>query len=114
MLKLRRAKEEKMREKRLGSEELIEMHERYIVQTYKPHKVVYARGRGVWVWDPEGKKYIDMLSCYSAVGAGHCHPEILNDFIRQVYKYWPGSNAFYNDVAPLFAKELVKFCGMHK
>jgi ornithine--oxo-acid transaminase len=103
-----------MREKNLSSEELIAMHERYIIQTYRPHRFVYSRAKGVWVWNPEGEKCMDMLSCYSAIGAGHCHPEILNDFIWQAYKYWPGSNAFYNDVAPLFAKELAEFCEMYK
>lgn len=96
------------------SKEAIEMHERYIVQTYKPHKFVYARARGVWVWNPEGEKKMEMLSCYSALGGGHCHKDILQAFVRQARRYWPGSNAFYNDVAPLFAKELVEFCEMTK
>ncbi len=96
------------------SQEAIEMHERYIVQTYRPHKFVYAKGEGVWVWNPEGEKKMEMLSCYSALGGGHCHKAILDAFVRQANRYWPGSNAFYNDVAPLFAKELVEFCGMAK
>lgn len=96
------------------SQEAIEMHERYIVQTYRPHKFVYAKAEGVWVWNPEGEKKLEMLSCYSALGGGHCHKDILDAFVRQANRYWPGSNAFYNDVAPLFAKELVEFCGMAK
>jgi len=96
------------------SKEAIEMHEKYVVQTYHPHEFVYARGKGVWVWNPEGQKKMEMLSCYSALGAGHCHPEILKAFIKQAKRYWPGSNAFYNDVAPLFEKELIEFCGMTK
>jgi ornithine--oxo-acid transaminase len=96
------------------SQEAIETHERYIVQTYRPHEFVYARGRGVWVWNPEGERKMEMLSCYSALGGGHCHKDILRAFVRQARRYWPGSNAFYNDVAPLFAKELVEFCEMAK
>jgi len=103
-----------MKEKKLEAEEYIDLHEKYIVQTYKPHKFVYSKGKGVWVWDPEGKKCLEMLSCYSALGAGHCHPKILKAFVKQAKRYWPGSNAFYNDVAPLFVKELVEFCQMSK
>ncbi len=96
------------------SKEAIEMYEKNVVQTYRPHKFVYARGKGVWVWNPEGEKKMEMLSCYSSLGAGHCHPKILKAFIKQAKRYWPGSNAFYNDVAPLFVKELVEFTGMSK
>lgn len=96
------------------SKEAIELHEKYIVQTYQPHKFVYAKAKGVWVWNPEGEKKMEMLSCYSSIGAGHCHPKILKAFIKQAKRYWPGSNAFYNDVAPLFEAELAEFCEMTK
>lgn len=101
--------------KKMGSKEYIESVGKYVVQTYDPLPIVYSRGEGVWVWDPEGKKYMEMLSCYSTVGLGHpAHPEVLRAFVRQAKKVSISSGAFYNEQLGPFAKELSEFCQMAK
>ena len=100
---------------KMGSAEFIELAEKYLVQTYHPQPVVYSKGRGVWVWDPEGNKYMEMLSCYSALGFGHpAHHKILKAFVKQAKKVGVSSGAFYNEQEGLFAKELAEFCQMAK
>ncbi|MFM8486369.1 MAG: aminotransferase class III-fold pyridoxal phosphate-dependent enzyme, partial [Bacteroidota bacterium] len=61
----------------LSSSELIELEDLYNAHNYHPLPVVLERGRGVYLWDVEGKKYYDFLSGYSAVNQGHCHPKII-------------------------------------
>jgi ornithine--oxo-acid transaminase len=100
---------------KLGTKEYIELTEKYIIQTFNPLPIVYSRGKGVWVWDPEGKKYLEMLSCYSALGFGHpAHPEILKAYVKQAKKVSISSGAFYNEQLGLFGKELAEFCQMTK
>ncbi|MFZ8832592.1 MAG: aminotransferase class III-fold pyridoxal phosphate-dependent enzyme, partial [Candidatus Caldipriscus sp.] len=62
----------------------IELTEKYGAHNYKPLPVVLTRGEGVWVWDVEGNKYIDMLSSYSALNQGHRHPKIIKAVIEQL------------------------------
>lgn len=101
--------------KKMGSKEHIEAIKKYVVQTYEPLPIVYSRGEGVWIWDPEGKRYMEMLSCYSTMGLGHpAHPEVLRAFVRQAKKVGISSGAFYNEQLGPFAKELAEFCGMKK
>ena len=64
---------------------------------YKPLDVVLSRGRGVWVWDVDGNRYLDCLSAYSAVNQGHCHPKILAALVEQAGKLAITSRAFRND-----------------
>ncbi len=104
-----------MKTTRMTSAEHIKLTEKYVVQTYEPQPFVYSRGRGVWVWNPEGKKCMEMLSCYSALGLGHpAHPKILRAFVEQAKKVGFGSCAFYNEQEGHFAKELAEFCQMAK
>ena len=101
--------------RKMGSKEYIEWVNKYVVQTYHPLPIVYSRGEGVWVWDADGKKYMEMLSCYSTIGLGHpAHPEVLRAFVRQAKKVGISSGAFYNEQLGPFAKELAEFCGMAK
>ncbi|MDZ7370581.1 MAG: aminotransferase class III-fold pyridoxal phosphate-dependent enzyme, partial [candidate division KSB1 bacterium] len=58
----------------MKAEELIRLENEYGAHNYNPLDVVIARGKGVWVYDVEGKKYLDFLSAYSAVNQGHAHP----------------------------------------
>lgn len=110
----REDKEGKMPRK-MGSKDYIDYVNEYVVQTYKPLPIVYSRGKGVWIWDPEGKKYMEMLSCYSTMGLGHpAHPEVLRAFVRQAKKVGISSGAFYNEQLGPFAKELAGFCRMAK
>ncbi len=90
----------------LTSKEYIALENQYNAHNYKPLDVVIARGEGAWVWDVEGKKYLDFLSAYSAVNQGHCHPKILRAMTEQAQKLTLTSRAFRNDQLPLFAKEL--------
>src|SRR4030066_1650027 len=79
------------------SKDYIELEERYGAHNYHPIDVVIATGKGVWVWDVEGKKYLDFLSAYSAVNQGHCHPKIIQAFVDQAHSLTLTSRAFYND-----------------
>ena len=69
----------------------------YGATNYKPLNVVLSRGQGVWVWDVDGRKYLDCLSAYSAVNQGHCHPRILDAMVQQAQKLTLTSRAFRND-----------------
>lgn len=86
--------------------DFIELENKYGAKNYKPLNVVLSRGKGVWVWDIEGKKYLDCLSAYSAVNQGHCHPKIIQTMIDQAQKMTLTSRAFRNDQLGLFYKEL--------
>jgi ornithine--oxo-acid transaminase len=92
----------------------IALEERYGASNYKPLDVVLARGRGVYVWDVEGKRYLDCLSSYSAVNQGHCHPKILAALTEQAAKLTITSRAFRNDQLPLFYEELCALTHSHK
>ena len=60
-----------------NSKDYMEMDDKYCAHNYHPIPVVISKAEGVWVYDPEGKKYLDCLSAYSSQNAGHCHPEIV-------------------------------------
>ena len=82
----------------------------YGARNYKPFDVVLTRGLGVWLWDVDGRRYLDCLSAYSAVNQGHCHPRILAALTEQASRLAITSRAFMNDQLPLFYKEL---CAAH-
>jgi ornithine--oxo-acid transaminase len=81
---------------------------------YKPLDVVLTRGQGAYVWDTDGKRYLDCLSAYSAVNQGHCHPRILGALVEQAGKLSLTSRAFRNDQLPLFYEEICALTGSHK
>ncbi|MDQ3516496.1 MAG: ornithine--oxo-acid transaminase [Gemmatimonadota bacterium] len=91
---------------------LITLEDQWGAHNYHPLDIVIERGEGAWVFDVEGKKYLDCLSAYSAVNQGHCHPRILETMLEQARKVTLTSRAFRNDQLPLFCKELAEFCGM--
>src|SRR5688572_27112066 len=82
----------------------IELEERYGAHNYHPLPVVLKKGKGVYVWDVEGKKYYDFLSAYSAVSQGHCHPKILQALHEQADTLTLTSRAFHNNVLGEFEK----------
>lgn len=88
------------------TKEYIELEENYGAHNYHPLDVVLTKGERVWVYDVEGKKYMDFLSAYSALNQGHCHPRIINALKTQAEKITLTSRAFRNDQLPLLAKEL--------
>ncbi len=92
----------------LSSEQLMEMEHKYGAHNYHPLEVVISKAEGIWVEDPEGKKYMDMLSAYSAVNQGHRHPAIIKALKNQSDKLTLTSRAFFNDRWPLFAKKLAE------
>ncbi|MCD6462365.1 MAG: ornithine--oxo-acid transaminase [Thermotogae bacterium] len=96
------------------SEVHMKLEKRYGAHNYEPIPVVLERGEGVWVWDVEGRKYLDMLSSYSALNHGHRHPKILNAMRLQMEKLTLTSRAFYNDVLGRFEKKLAEIAGYDK
>lgn len=78
----------------------------YAAHNYHPLPVVFARARGVHVWDPEGREYLDFLSAYSAVNQGHCHPELVKALVEQAGRLTLSSRAFHNDVFPVWARRV--------
>lgn len=76
--------------------------------------VVIERGEGVYVWDPEGKRYFDFLSAYSALNQGHCHPRLIKVVQEQVSKLTLSSRAFYNNVLGQWAKYITSYFGYER
>ena len=95
----------------MNTQEYIQIEEQYGAHNYHPLDVVITRGEGVWVYDVDGKKYLDCLSAYSAVNQGHVHPKILAALIEQAGKVTLTSRAFRNDQLPLLYKELSELTG---
>lgn len=81
----------------ISSQEAIDLEDKFGAHNYHPLPVVLSEGEGVFVWDPEGNKYYDFLSAYSAVNQGHCHPRIINTLKEQAEKLTLTSRAFYSD-----------------
>jgi ornithine--oxo-acid transaminase len=98
----------------VNTNDLIALANQYGAQNYNPIEVVLSRGKGVWVWDVENRRYMDCLSAYSAVNQGHCHPRILEAMVRQAEKLALTSRAFHNDQYPLFCEEICKLTGAHR
>ncbi len=90
----------------------IGLDETYGAHNYHPLPVVISKAKGVWVWDVEGKKYIDMLSSYSAINQGHLHPRIVKAAKDQMDKVTLTSRAFCNDRMGPFLKKLCEVTGM--
>lgn len=98
----------------MTSKDFIELESRYGAHNYHPLDVVIAKGKGVWVWDVEGKKYLDFLSAYSAVNQGHCHPKIVNAMIEQAQTLTLTSRAFYNNALGEYEKFVTELLGYDK
>lgn len=95
----------------MNTQDYIQLEERYGAHNYHPLDVVLNRGEGVWVWDVDGKKYLDCLSAYSALNQGHVHPRILAAMQEQAQKITLTSRAFRNDQLPLFYQEISELTG---
>jgi ornithine--oxo-acid transaminase len=95
----------------MDTKDYIELEENYGAHNYHPLDVVITRGEGVWVFDVEGKRYLDCLSSYSALNQGHVHPKILQALYAQAAQLTLTSRAFRNDQLPLFYKELSELTG---
>jgi ornithine--oxo-acid transaminase len=95
----------------MDSKYLIDVESIYGAKNYAPLDIVIERGKGIWVWDVEGNKYLDFLSAYSSVNMGHCHPRIVKALMEQAKKLTITSRAFRNEQWPLFAKEVCDLTG---
>jgi ornithine--oxo-acid transaminase len=98
-------------EKTMQTQDFVDLEEQYGAHNYHPLDVVIERAEGVWVYDIEGKRYLDCLAAYSAVNQGHCHPRILQTLYEQAKKVTLTSRAFRNDQLPLLYKELHDLTG---
>ena len=96
----------------MKAKDYIELEQKYGAHNYHPLPVVISKAKGVWVWDVEGKKYIDMLSSYSAINQGHLNDRIVKAAIDQLQKVSLTSRAFSNDRMGAFLKKLCDVSGM--
>ena len=92
----------------------IELEEKYGAHNYHPLPVVLEKGKGVFVWDVEGRKYYDFLSAYSAVNQGHSHPKIVDALVNQAQKLALTSRAFYNANLGEYEKKITELFGFDK
>jgi len=95
----------------MRTQEFIDLENAYGAHNYHPLDVVISRAEGVWVYDVDGKKYLDCLAAYSAVNQGHCHPAIMQAMLDQAHKVTLTSRAFRNDQLPLLYKDLHDLTG---
>lgn len=86
--------------------------ENYVAHNYHPLQIVISRGLNEWVWDVDGHKYLDMLSAYSAISHGHCHPRMQHTLLEQSQKITLQSRVFYNETLGPWAKKIVELCKM--
>lgn len=98
----------------VGTKEILAETEQYGARNYKPLPVVISRAEGVWVWDPEGKRYMDMLSAYSALNHGHRHPRIIAALKEQADLVTLTSRAFNNDKLGRFYAKVAAITGKQK
>jgi ornithine--oxo-acid transaminase len=92
----------------------IELEERYCARNYHPLPVVLKSGKGVWLWDVHGKRYLDMMSAYSAVSFGHGHPALIDTLVTQAQHLAVTSRAFHSDRLGPFLQRLCDMTGMPK
>jgi ornithine--oxo-acid transaminase len=95
----------------MDSKDLIVIEDLYGAHNYHPLDVVVSEAKGIWMYDVEGRKYLDFLSSYSAVNQGHRHPRIIKALTNQAKKLTLTSRAFRNDQWPLLAKEVCEMTG---
>lgn len=91
-----------------GTREIIALTNKFGAKNYNPTEIVVAKAKGVWIEDPEGKKYMDMLSAYSAVSHGHRHPKVIKAAKDQMDKVTLVSRAFHNELLGDFYEKLSK------
>lgn len=96
------------------TQQIIEKTEKWSARNYHPLEVVIERAQGVWVWDVEGKKYLDCLAAYSALNQGHVHPRIVAAAREQLDRVTLTSRAFHNDRLGDFLEKLCRLAGQPK
>src|SRR3954466_604846 len=96
------------------SAKLIELEKQYGAHNYEPLDVVIERASGAWVYDSEGRRYLDFLAAYSAVNQGHCHPAILKAMIEQAHRVTLTSRAFRSDQLGPFYQQICDLSGFQR
>ncbi|MGH2643827.1 MAG: aminotransferase class III-fold pyridoxal phosphate-dependent enzyme, partial [Chitinophagaceae bacterium] len=96
------------------SRHYFDLEDKYGAHNYHPLPVMLTRGKGVYVWDVDGKKYYDFLSAYSAVNQGHCHPKIIQVFKEQAERLTLTSRAFHSDALGEFCEYITQLFGYDK
>jgi len=94
--------------------EAIELEDKYGAHNYHPLPVVLSKGKGVFLWDVDGKRYFDFLSAYSAVNQGHCHPKIIDALVKQAQELTLTSRAFHNNKLGIYEKYMSELFGYDK
>lgn len=97
-----------------SSEYIFERESKYGAHNYHPLPVALERGKGIYMWDVEGRQYFDFLSAYGAVSQGHCHPKIIEAMKSQVDKLTLTSRAFYNNVLGEYEEYITKLFNYNK
>lgn len=95
-------------------EQILAVEKELGAHNYAPLEVILSSGAGVWVWDIDGRKYMDCLSAYSAVNQGHCHPRIHAALVAQSQRLALTSRAFHNDQLAGFYQDVCALTGAHK
>jgi len=98
----------------LSSQDLMEYEHQYGAHNYHPLPVVLSKGKGIYVWDVEGKKYFDFLSAYSAINQGHSHPRLVQALTDQAQKLSLTSRAFHSDKLGIYEKYITEYFGFDK
>src|SRR6476620_10523162 len=95
-------------------EQIIELERRYLLQTYNRYPVAFERGKGVFLFDFEGKKYLDFVAGLGVNALGHAHPRIVKAVQDQVGKVVHLSNLYYNEYQGLLAEKLCHLSGLNR
>ena len=96
------------------TDEYIKSEKKYCAHNYDPFPIVFEQGEGVYLWDVEGNKYLDMMSAYSAVSHGHKHPRLLSALQKQASKLSVISRVYHNDCLPRFIQRACELTQMDK
>ena len=99
---------------RLSTADILELEERHGAHNYHPLDIVITRGEGAWVWDVDGRRYLDFLAAYSAVNQGHCHPRLLRALTEQAARLTLCSRAFRNDQLGSLCAEITALAGFDR
>ncbi|MBT9584399.1 ornithine--oxo-acid transaminase [bacterium] len=92
----------------------MDLEHHYGSHNYHPLPVVLSRGEGIYMWSPEGERYIDFLSAYSAVNQGHCHPRIIKALVDQAQRLTLTSRAFHSDILGEYCKYVTDYFGYQR
>ncbi len=95
----------------MNSQQLMDLEKKYGAHIYSPLPLVLVKAKGIHAWDDQGKKYIDMMSAYSAVSHGHCHPRLVKVLQQQAETLVITSRSYYTDQLGIFLKTLAEYSG---